>query len=155
MILGALSNMLARGGGIKRWFPEFRGGKIINAVLFAACAWALSSSWHYGALMGLAMIAGQAPKLFAESSDDALAKRQVLRWSSIILMRGAIWCLPIALVSCLYYGWIGLIFFIPAALMPACYSPVWWYKGQGIINQWTLSELLFGFVLWLPLLFVI
>jgi hypothetical protein len=147
IIVGALSNWLIRGGGIKKWFPNVRFTKVIHALLFSVIAFCILNDWRFAAISSIAMLIGQSPALFHESTDDYLKSINVLGWSLVVLLRGLVWQAPI-IATCVYWQGLGAAWqIIPAFLMPLAYSPNWFMKNEyWAFNKWTVSEILFGIV---------
>lgn len=139
-LIGAISNSFFRGGFIKHWLPRFRGGKIINAAIFGLCGYYTSHNGWYAFLMGLALILGQAPALFHDDTDKYKAAKDWLNWAAVVAERGAIWALPLGLVTFCFYPAVAPFWAVLAIAMPICYSLDWtshWWK-------WAMAEALFG-----------
>lgn len=140
ILIGAISNSFFRGGFIKHWLPNFRGGKLINISLFGLCAYYLSHSALYSILMSAGLMIGQAPALFHGDTDRHKASGNVWAWAGVIAERGAIWALPMGAITFLFFPPIAPYWALLAVAMPVCYlidwKPYWW--------RWAAAEALFG-----------
>lgn len=157
--LGAFSNCFIRGGWWKTLFPNFYAtskwvkyihGDLINAIIYALLEGITHHNWLFGLCMGSAMLIGAMFAIFSKSTEAEEAANHKLKWSLGVTFRSLQWCLPITFVAYLFHDPNAWLHMIPVAFMPICYSFVWWYKGTGKINSWTLSENTFGIALWLP-----
>lgn len=158
ILFGAWCNWFIRGGGYKQLFkdgiePIDIPSKIVNALFFGLAA-AIShkelSATAYPTLMLIAMLIGQAPAIFGEYVDYAAYTKNKPRWALFVALRGIVWLLPIAAVQAYFIGLESLYFAFVGILMAACYWPLYWVKpfGNKWINNWTVSEMLFGACIW-------
>lgn len=150
LIVG-LSNTAFRGGLLKKWFPRFRGGDFLHALIFGLCLSGLG--WIAACLGAVGMFIGAMPALFHPATDKALEDRNIALWARLVAARGFIWCLAIAffLVPILWNA--AWYFMACAPLMPLAYSWKWFYKRNGeIVNDWTLSEFTWGLIMGVPII---
>lgn len=155
ILFGAWCNWFVRGGGYKQLFkggiePVNIPSKLINALLFGGVAYLTHNQWQYGCLMALAMLIGQAPAIFGEYVDYAAYIRNKPRWAIFVALRGIVWLLPIVSVQAYFIGLESLYFALVGVFMAVCYWPLYWVKpfGNKWINNWTVSEMLFGACIW-------
>jgi len=154
ILFGTFCTWFVKGGGYKQLFkdgiePINIPSKIINALLFGGVAY-LTHSWQYGLAMALAMYIGQAPAIFGEYVDLAAHNKDKPRWAFFVALRGIVWLLPIVSVQAYFIGLESLYFGFVGILMAACYWPLYWVKpfGNKWVNNWTVSEMLFGACIW-------
>ncbi len=146
-LIGAISNSFFRGGFIKKWFPRFRGGKVINAAIFGLCGYYTSHYGLYASLMAVAMYIGQAHAIFHPDTDKYKADGVWSLWAAVVAERGLIWSIPLIAVSWPMFGERALIWAALAVVMPLAYSLDWsryWWR-------WAGAEAIFGAFLWVLL----
>ncbi len=143
-LAGGFFNSFFRGGFIKQWLPNFKGGKIINAVAFGGAAYLAHHNPLFAACMAVAMYIGQAPALFHDDTDRHKANGDMALWALVVAERGLIWSIPLMAVSWPMFGERALIWAALAVVMPMAYSLDWtkWpYK-------WVAAEVIFGLAMW-------
>jgi hypothetical protein len=147
-LLGAFFNSFLRGGFIKTWWPNFRGGKIINAVAFGIAAYFAVNNYLYASLLGLGMLIGQAPAIFHPLSDYAKKTGHVFMWVLVVMERGIVWSLPLIAASGYWAHYEALWWLVLAVAMPVCYSLDWTRWKY----RWVMAEVIYGACMWSLLL---
>ena len=151
-LAGAFMNSFIRGGFIKKWWPSFRGSKIINALAFGLLSYYHSQNMIYGSLMVIAMMIGQAPAIFDELLDHFLVRKMYFFWAAGVIERALVWSLPLVAASAYWYGWGALWWLLLAPAMVVAYSLC--FLQDRIKNQWAISEALFGACMWSTLVLI-
>lgn len=146
-LIGAFMNSFIRGGFIKKWFPSFRGSKILNATGFGIAAYYALDSVPFALAFAVGMMAGQAPALFHEDTDKYKAFKDWPRWALVVAERAMVWVLPFVLISLFLnrdtaHYWLVLI-----PVMPIFYSLDWTNWNY----RWAASEASFGACMWVVL----
>lgn len=167
--LGAFMNWFVRGGGWKSALynnaPPFDiPGKFINAFVYGVAVWCLCGSAVFAVIASVAMYAGSVSRLgiYVSAMKGEQAGYDVNDGIDGLTMRGAIWGLALAM-QWLFTGNDGHIlaatlFVIAGAAQGMIYYEWIEYfktrKNNNVLNHWTVSEMVHGALLWLPLALV-
>lgn len=160
ILIGAFSYCFIRGGWWKTLFskfyanhPDIISGDYPNAIIYGATAGYFSHNWYLGIALTCAMFFGAMFGIFNDLTDTAFNNKKVFEWVWRVTLRGFEFCTATALCVEIIYPEKGLYFLLPALIMPLAYSYIWWVTPTTKpINSWTLSEMTYGAILFLPLL---
>lgn len=156
VVFGGLINWLIRGGGIKVVFPRMKHGKIINAIAFGIAAYITTKDPIFAAGMLGCMSLGQSFPIYPDAMDTAVKAKRWLDAAQIATGRGVFFALPMS--TLIYFMQPQAILWTLPALfgMAVAYGVAhafFWELPEletEWLNKWTVSEILYGLLLWLP-----
>jgi len=154
-LIGAVSNWLVRGGGIEPLVnrDNIPGLRWVHAAIYGVTFAVATGIWWHGFPAFALMAAGQSFKwgtLIKRIMDGKFLG--ILQLSA----RGGLWGLFLAAGGILAQNWLYASLCILTGLtMGVVYWMMWRIfrqeKGNAAFNHWTCSEMLYGFLTWLPL----